>query len=103
MESLEIKKEYIKSDLQEIVASISPRYQSIAGSFFDQIAYLHVNCEKISTPLDKQGEDWHRELDNIVKELKSNINDIIYIYNLHLYGPICHLLLIILQNNKIAT
>lgn len=70
------KKEDIKSDLQELVASISPRYQSIAGGFFNQIAYLHENCEKISLALDKQGEDWHREIDNIVKELKSNISDI---------------------------
>lgn len=70
------KKEDIKSYLQELVASISPRYQSIAGGFFNQIAYLHENCEKISLALDKQGEDWHREIDNIVKELKSNISDI---------------------------
>lgn len=76
LENLEKKKEDIKSDLQELVASISPRYQSIAGGFFNQIAYLHENCEKISLALDKQGEDWHREIDNIVKELKSNISDI---------------------------
>lgn len=76
LENLEKKKEDIISDLQELVASISPRYQSIAGGFFDQIAYLHENCEKILLALDNHGEDLHREIDNIVKELKSNISDI---------------------------
>lgn len=74
LEGLDKKKVDIKRDLQEFRESIYPKYQSIAESFFSQIEYLHENCEKISTALDKVGEDWHREIDGIIKELKTDIN-----------------------------
>lgn len=74
LEVLEKKKREINRDFKEIIASIYPKYQSIAESFFGQIDYLHENCEKISTALDKLGEEWHREIDSIIKELKTDIN-----------------------------
>lgn len=72
LEGLDKKKVDINRDLQEFRASIYPKYQSIAESFFNQIEYLHENCEKILTALDKVGEDWHREIDCIINELKTD-------------------------------
>lgn len=74
LDGLDNKKVDINRDLQEFTASIFPKYHSITDSFFNQIEYLHENCEKILTALDKVGEDWHREIDCIIKELKSDIN-----------------------------
>lgn len=74
LEGLDKMKVDINRDLQEFRASIYPKYRSIAESFFNQIEYLHENCEKISKALDKVREDWHREIDCIINELKSDIN-----------------------------
>lgn len=76
LKGLDKKKVDIKRDLQEFTASIYPKYQSIAESFFSQIEYLDENCEKISTGLDKVGEYLHREKDCIINSFREKENEI---------------------------
>lgn len=54
---------------------IYPRYQEIASSYLVQRADLKRNTEKLISAINEQGEDWHREIDNIVRKLKSGIEN----------------------------
>ncbi|XP_052678543.1 tripartite motif-containing protein 3-like [Crassostrea angulata] len=66
-------KEIIQKDLQELEKSIYPKYQEIASINPVQRSALNENSQKLTTEIDKHGEDLHREINTIIRDMKSNV------------------------------
>ncbi|XP_052676822.1 uncharacterized protein LOC128158121 [Crassostrea angulata] len=74
-ENLENKKEIIQKDLRELKKSIYLKYQEIASIITDQKSALNENSQKLTTEIDKHGEDLHREINTIIRNMKSNVEE----------------------------
>eukprot|EP00105_Crassostrea_gigas_P035815 XP_019919963.1 PREDICTED: uncharacterized protein LOC109617740 [Crassostrea gigas] len=72
----EDKKDAIQKDLQELKKSISPICQEIVPHISVQKADLNKNSQKLTSDIDKHGEDLYREVDIIIKNVKSNLEEI---------------------------
>ena len=72
---LKIEKEKIQKDLKELKDSIYPQYEEAASTINEQKAELKSNSQKLTASLAKHGEDWHREIDMVIRKLQSEIND----------------------------
>lgn len=70
---MEKKNKTLQADLEELGKIIYPKYQEIAPSFSVQKDDLNGNTENLISAITKRGEDWHREIDNIIRKLKSDI------------------------------
>lgn len=69
------KKKVVKKDLQELKKSINPRYKKIASKIPVQKSELIKNSQKLTTIIDKRGEDIHRKIDTIINKMKSEIGE----------------------------
>lgn len=69
----ESKHKALQADLEDLGKFIYPKYQDYALSFPIYKAKLQRNTEKLISALNKRGEDWHREIENIIRKLKSDI------------------------------
>lgn len=74
--TLERKKNNLKKDLEILEKYVYPKYQEIAASISEQKANLGENYQQLTTSLSKRGREWHRRIDNIIKGLQSDINEI---------------------------
>ncbi|XP_052705306.1 uncharacterized protein LOC128181082 [Crassostrea angulata] len=71
----ENKNEVLQRELQELEKSFYPKYKEIASNIPVQKAELSKNSQNLTTAIDKQGEVWHREIDTIITNLKSNVEE----------------------------
>lgn len=55
--------------------SIYPRYCSIVSSIQAQKVDLNKNSQKLTTAIHKQGEIWHKEIDDIIIELNYHLGE----------------------------
>ncbi|XP_052706505.1 probable E3 ubiquitin-protein ligase MID2, partial [Crassostrea angulata] len=76
LKTLENKTQFLQRDLQDFKKFIYPKYQEIASSISEQKAYLNENSKKLTTAINKHGEDLHSEIDTIIQKLKSDLNEI---------------------------
>lgn len=67
------KKKVIQKYIQELEKSIYPRYKEIASKIQVQKSDLIKNSQKLTTILNKRGEDIHKKIDNIIYKMKSEI------------------------------
>lgn len=69
----ERKNEALQEDLEELGKCIYPLYQEIASSLPVQRADLKRNTEKLISAISERGDEWHREIDNIIRNMKLEI------------------------------
>ncbi|XP_065937055.1 tripartite motif-containing protein 2-like [Magallana gigas] len=74
--TMDNKKEIIQTNLRELEKSIYLKYQEIASIITDQKSALNENSQKLTTEIDKHGEDLHREINIIIRNMKSNMEEI---------------------------
>ncbi|XP_052706886.1 uncharacterized protein LOC128182329 [Crassostrea angulata] len=75
LKTFESKTDMLQKDLQELEKFIYPKYKESASIITVQKADLSKNSQKLTTAIDKQGEVWHREIDTIITNLKSNVEE----------------------------
>ncbi|XP_065926356.1 E3 ubiquitin-protein ligase TRIM71-like [Magallana gigas] len=75
LKTFESKTEKLQKELEELEKSLYPKYKVIASNIPVQKAELSKNSRKLTTAIDKQGEVWHREIDAIITNLKSNMEE----------------------------
>ncbi|XP_062615288.1 uncharacterized protein LOC134277032 [Saccostrea cucullata] len=68
------KKESITKERNELNDIIYPTYQDIASDVQNRMSQLEKEYGDLSTAITKHGEDWHREIDKLVKKLKVEID-----------------------------
>ncbi|XP_065938879.1 tripartite motif-containing protein 3-like [Magallana gigas] len=73
--TMDNKKEIIQKNLRELEKSIYLKYQEIASIITDQKSALNENSQKLTTEIDKHGEDLHREIKTIIRNMKSNMEE----------------------------
>ncbi|XP_065939101.1 E3 ubiquitin-protein ligase TRIM71-like [Magallana gigas] len=73
--TMDKKKEIIQKDLQQLEKSIYLKYQEIASIIPVQKSALNENSQKLTTEIDKHGEDLHREINTIIRNMKSNMEE----------------------------
>nr|XP_034307892.1 uncharacterized protein LOC105324262 [Crassostrea gigas]XP_034307893.1 uncharacterized protein LOC105324262 [Crassostrea gigas]XP_034307894.1 uncharacterized protein LOC105324262 [Crassostrea gigas]XP_034307895.1 uncharacterized protein LOC105324262 [Crassostrea gigas]XP_034307896.1 uncharacterized protein LOC105324262 [Crassostrea gigas] len=73
--TMDNKKETIQKDLQELEKSIYLKYQEIASIIPVQKSALNENSQKLTTEIDKHGEDLHRKINTIIRNMKSNMEE----------------------------
>lgn len=75
MEWIESRKADIHEDLQELMESILPEYQEIVSHISDEKDVHGENSQQLKDDIDRHGTEWHRDIDNIIEQLKSNIDE----------------------------
>ncbi|XP_065929782.1 tripartite motif-containing protein 2-like isoform X1 [Magallana gigas] len=72
---LEKQRSVLQKDLQELEKLIFPKYQEIASSIPVQKGTLKTSSQKIASDISKHGEEMHRQIDVIIKKLKSDLEE----------------------------
>ncbi|XP_062616402.1 E3 ubiquitin-protein ligase TRIM71-like [Saccostrea cucullata] len=65
----------IMKDITELNETIYPTYQDIASDVQNRMSQLEKEYGDLSTAITKHGEDWHREIDKLVKKLKAEVDE----------------------------
>ncbi|XP_062594199.1 uncharacterized protein LOC134255699 [Saccostrea cucullata] len=69
------KKDIIIKERNELNGTIYPTYQDIASDVQNRMSQLEMEYGDLSTAITKHGEDWHREIDKLVKKLKAEVDE----------------------------
>ncbi|XP_061177617.1 uncharacterized protein LOC133186377 [Saccostrea echinata] len=75
LQKLSSKTEDLKKDLKELEKRICPTYEEIILDIKSEKANIEEGYQELTTAVTKQGEDWHRKINNIVNEQKFEINE----------------------------
>lgn len=65
---LESQKQILLNELQELENSIYPKYKEFASYNKNQKTDMKENSQKLTSAINKHGEDLHREIDTAVKK-----------------------------------
>lgn len=76
MKTYHSQKETILKDLKELEIFL-PRYQEIAYDIPVQKADVYRNSQELTTAISKRGDDWHKQIDAIIRRKKLEINEIV--------------------------
>ena len=71
----ERKIENLADELNKVEHSIYPKYEKAASNIKIKKDDVKKNSEKMKTIIQEHGQVWHREIDNIIKNFLSNINE----------------------------
>ncbi|XP_065928730.1 tripartite motif-containing protein 3-like [Magallana gigas] len=74
VKTLEKQRSVLQKDLQELEQLIFPKYQEIASSIPVQKANLNKTSQKIALDITKHGEEMYREIDIIIRKLRSDLD-----------------------------
>ncbi|XP_055998951.1 tripartite motif-containing protein 55-like isoform X2 [Ostrea edulis] len=69
------KKADITKDSEEIENIISPTYEEMSTDLETQITNLDGEYVKFTTVFTKHGEEWHKEIDNVINKMKHEIEE----------------------------
>ncbi|XP_055999424.1 tripartite motif-containing protein 2-like [Ostrea edulis] len=69
------RKADITKDSEEIENIISPTYEEMATDLETQITNLDGEYVKFTTLVTKHGEEWHKEIDNVINKMKKEIKE----------------------------
>ncbi|XP_048754437.2 uncharacterized protein LOC125665698 [Ostrea edulis] len=69
------RKADITKDSEEIENIISPAYEDIVTDLETQISNLDGEYVKFTTEVTKHGEEWHKEIDNVINKMKTEIEE----------------------------
>ncbi|XP_062612671.1 E3 ubiquitin-protein ligase TRIM45-like [Saccostrea cucullata] len=69
------KKGLIIKERKKLNETIYPMYQNIASDVQNRMSQLEKEYGDLSTAITKHGEDWHREIDKLVKRLKAEVDE----------------------------
>ncbi|XP_061168668.1 uncharacterized protein LOC133177792 [Saccostrea echinata] len=72
---LDEKKDIFIKERNELNDTIYPTYQDIASDVQNRMSQLEKEYRDLSTAITKHGEDWHREIDKLVKKLKAEVDE----------------------------
>ncbi|XP_062595923.1 pyrin-like [Saccostrea cucullata] len=72
---LEEKKDIIVKERNELIDTIYPTYQDIASNVQNRMSQLEKEYGDLSTAIIKHEEDWHREIDKLVKKIKAEVDE----------------------------
>lgn len=75
VEKLESQKNLMQRDLEELEKWIYPKYQATAYTIPVQRTDLNKNSQKLTTAIIEHGDNLHRGIDNDIKKLKSDIEE----------------------------
>ncbi|XP_062586144.1 tripartite motif-containing protein 55-like isoform X2 [Saccostrea cucullata] len=75
LQIIDEKKENIIKEKIELNDTIYPTYQDIASDVQNRMSQLEKEYGDLSTAITKHGEDWHREIDKLVKKLKAEVDE----------------------------
>lgn len=75
LKSFETKKDILSKDLQKLKKSFYPKYKEAAPLIHVQKADINRNSHKLTTAIEKHGEDLHRKIDNMIVKLKSDMDE----------------------------
>ncbi|XP_061186921.1 tripartite motif-containing protein 55-like [Saccostrea echinata] len=70
----EKKAKFIKEQI-ELNETIYPTYQNIASEVQNRMSQLEKEYGDLSKAIKKHGENWHREIDKLVKKLQSEVDE----------------------------
>ncbi|XP_061168967.1 E3 ubiquitin-protein ligase TRIM45-like [Saccostrea echinata] len=69
------KKDKIVKESNEFKDTIYPTFQEIAFDVQNKMSQLKKDYGDLSTAITKHGEDWHREIDKLLKKLKAEVDE----------------------------
>ena len=75
MKKFQLQKEVLKKDLEELEKSIYPNYEKASSRISFHKTALSENSKVLISALKKRGEEWHREINLIIKNFEFEINE----------------------------